>query len=48
MLMNREDRQLLDQATVALVAHYNGFPAELTLKKCASIITKLSKKYPEK
>lgn len=46
--MNREDKALLDQAVVALVAHYNGFPAQITLKKCASIVTKLSKKYPEK
>ena len=46
--MHYEDKALLDQATVALVAHYNGFPAQLTLKKCASIINKLSKKYPEK
>ena len=46
--MNREDKDLLDQAVVALVAHYNEFPAKITLKKCASIINKLSKKYPEK
>ena len=46
--MHYEDKALLDQAVVALVAHYNGFPAQITLKKCASIVTKLSKKYPEK